>query len=343
MKILYPLLVFFLFAFSKPADAQIGLSFLKGQVDSTYISSFRDDVVTRLFTSSKFANFIIRDMDVDNEIQYDPNDRLNVGVGATYKSFTLNIGFNLPFINNDNYKYGTTEYLDLQTYILTRKFTVDIFLSYYKGFYIANPSEVISNWSDSEIHPQRGDIQSLDAGINGFYIFNYGKFSYRAAFIQDERQTKSAGSFLLGGSVKASEITADSTIVPANILNRDFFDGKDFNKTNLTNGAAQVGYAHTFVIKKVVFFTGSILGGLGIGNLHLTYQDDTDPWETSHLNVSVSASFRFAVGFNSRKFYAGISYVNSTSLMPTPIRETSFESSSGNARFNIAYRINLKR
>lgn len=338
---LLPLLLFVVFY--KPASAQFGLSFLKGEVDSVYISSYQDDIVARLFTSSKYANFIIRDSEVDAEIKYDPNDRLNIGFGATYKSFTLNLGFNFPFINNDNDKYGNTEYLDLQTYFLTRKFTIDLFLSYYKGFYLSNPSEVINNWVDSDVYPQRGDIRSLDAGINGFYIFNHQKFSYRAAFTQDERQTKSAGSLLLGGSVKASEISADSSLVPANMIYRDFFDGQDFNKANLSNITAQVGYAHTFVIKKVIFFTGSLLGGIGFGKLRLQYLDDLYPWEQSHLEVSFGGSFRLAAGYNSRKFYAGISYVNSAAQMPTPIRKTSFASNSGNVRFNIAYRIDIKR
>ncbi|NOX46916.1 MAG: DUF4421 domain-containing protein [Chlorobi bacterium] len=257
-------------------------SSLKGQVldksilghpDSNYIESFADQLTMRLYTSRKFTNFTLSDDEVKPSLEYRPNDRLNLGIGATYYGLSLNIGLNFPFVNNDDSLFGQTSYLDLQSHLLMRKFTFELWFSYYQGYYIGNPQKTIPGWDIADNYPQRGDINSIVGGVSGYYIFNYNKFSYRAAFIQDEWQKKSAGSFLVGGALYAVDVQADSSFIPYDIYDTLFFAGTDFKRSFFTTISANGGYAHSFIIKKKVFFTLSLLGGIGVGNSKIETTD----------------------------------------------------------------------
>ncbi len=50
---------------------------------------------------------------------------LNIGIGATYHAFTVNIGIGISKFNPDNEK-GNTKYLDLQGHFYARKWNIDL-------------------------------------------------------------------------------------------------------------------------------------------------------------------------------------------------------------------------
>jgi hypothetical protein len=314
-----------------------------GHPDSNYIESYADKLTMRLYTSRKFTNFTLSDDLVKPNLEYRPNDRLNLGIGATYYGFSLNIGINFPFVNNDDSLYGTTSYLDLQSHLLMRKFTFELWFSYYQGYYVGNPQKTIPEWVIENNYPQREDINSTIGGISGYYIFNYNKFSYRAAFIQDEWQKKSAGSFLVGGSVYAVNVRADSSFIPYDIYDTNFFRGYHFNHSFFTTISANGGYAHSFIIKKKIFFTISLLGGIGVGNSKLVAVKNVPKPTVNKTTVNGNFTFRFAFGYNSNKYYVGFSNVYSAFSTPSPIDKTSMAFGLGNVRFNIVKRFNIKK
>ena len=314
-----------------------------GHPDTNYLESYADQLTTRLYTSRKFTNFTLSDHELKPNLEYRPNDRLNLGFGATYYGLSLNIGLNFPFVNNDDDLYGTTSYLDLQSHLLMRKFTFELWFSYYQGYYVGNPQNSIPSWDIKNNYPQREDINSTVGGISGYYIFNYNKFSYRAAFVQDEWQKKSAGSFLVGGSVYAVNVSADSSFIPYNIYDTNFFRGTHFNRSFFTTISANGGYAHSFIIKKNIFFTISLLGGIGVGNSKLSAIKGNSKPSINKMTMNGNFTFRIAFGYNSRKTYVGLSNVYSAFSTPSPIDGTSMAFGFGNVRFNIVKRFNIKR
>ncbi len=314
-----------------------------GHPDSNYIESYADKLTMRLYTSRKFTNFTLTDDLVKPNLEYRPNDRLNLGIGATYYGLTLNIGLNFPFVNDDDDLYGETAYLDLQSHILMRKFTIELWFSYYQGYHIGNPGNTIPEWDDEDNYPYRGDINSIVGGISSYYIFNHNKFSYRAAFVQDEWQKKSAGSFLVGGSIYAVNVRADSSFIPYDIYDSNFFRGYDFNRSFFTTISANGGYAHSFIIKKKIFFTISLLGGIGVGNSKLIAIESNPKPSVNKTTMNANFTFRFAFGYNSQKYYVGFSNVYSSFSTPSPIEKTSMAFGFGNVRFNIVKRFNVKK
>lgn len=314
-----------------------------GTTDTNYVKSYSDELTLRIYTSRKFTNFTLSDKLVKPDLEYSPNDRLNLGFGATYYGFSINVGINFPFINNDDEVYGETSYIDLQSHILMRKFTFELWLSYYQGYYIGNPQNTIPDWNNTSKYPQRADINSVVGGLSSYYIFNHKKFSYRAAFTQDEWQKKSAGSFLVGGSIYAVNVAADSSFIPYNIYDTSFYSGYHFNHSYFTTISANGGYAHSFIIKKKLFFTISLLAGLGVGNSKITGISNKPEASLSEVTMNSNLTFRVALGYNSSKYYIGFSNVNSFFSSPSPIENTSMAFGLGNVRFNIAKRFNIKK
>lgn len=272
--------------------------------DTLYIKSYSDIFTPRIFLSNKRNAFSVIDKSNDNELNFEPNSPLNIGIGYTYSWFGLNFAFNLPFINNDNELYGKTTRLDAQTNIYTRKFALDLFYQYYKGFYISNPGLYIPDWVEGDPYPIRGDIVSNAIGGTFNYMFNHEKFSYRAVFNFNERQKKSAGSFTVGGGVLVYLLQSDTGLVP-----NEFLDLSEQTNNLKSVGIGSIytlgGYAHTFVIHN--WYLSLNLGiGFGVSSTSSTFVDESE--NVSRSRGSFVSEFRGSLGYNNDLFYAGLSW-----------------------------------
>ena len=67
--------------------------------DSTYYQSYTNLLTSRFYFSKKSTSLKLRDREEDFNLTYRPNTTLNMGVGATYKGFTLNLAYGFGFLN----------------------------------------------------------------------------------------------------------------------------------------------------------------------------------------------------------------------------------------------------
>jgi hypothetical protein len=179
-------------------------------------------------------------------------------------------------------------------------------------------------------------------GFNGQYIFNHKKFSYRAPFLQNEWQKKSAGSFLAGINLFYVNIAGDSSLIPSKGADTSFFDGIHFSQYRFFNAGLIAGYAHTFVVKQHFFLTLSLTGGLSGGGswLYTSYEDELD---RSGFTAAGNISGRVALGYNSKRIFVGLSYLGIFLRNQSPIPETVLGYETGMFRFNVVYRFRLKK
>ena len=77
-------------------------------VSTEYFESYPKLLSARIYSVSKFNSLRYSNGDQSSRVHFRPNVNYNVGIGATYQGFGLNIGLNLPFINNDDELYGET-------------------------------------------------------------------------------------------------------------------------------------------------------------------------------------------------------------------------------------------
>lgn len=339
-RLIFLLIVFLLLC--RSSDAQGFFKKLAGENDTNYVESYLHMLTTRLYASIKTANITLHDNNNNSKIEYHPNAPLILGIGANYGILGLNIGFNFPFINNDDDKYGETKYIDLQTHIYLRFITLDLYLQYYKGYHQTNPDDWYTDWPPIDTLPKRPDIQSTSIGLNGQYIFNSKKFSYRAPFLQNEWQKKSAGSFLAGVNIFFVDTRGDSSLIPSGATDTNFFNGLHFSQYRFFNAGVIAGYAQTFVVKQHFFLTMSLVGGISAGG-SWAYTSAEDEADRSGFTVAGNLTGRIALGYNSERFFVGVSYLGIFVRNESPVPRTWLGYDTGMYRFNLVYRFRMKR
>ncbi len=297
--------------------------------DTLYYQSFPKLVTARFYFSQKYTTLEFEKDARTSRLRYLPNTSLNVGIGATYHSITLNLGYGFGFLNPDREK-GKTKYLDLQSHIYGRKWTIDLFGQFYNGYYLS-PKGLGTTIPDK--YYIRPDIKATLAGLAAYNILNDRKFSYRAALLQNEKQKESAGSFLFGAELYYGLIRADSSLIPATLANQMEVPGhRTLRFLKIGPGA---GYAYTFIINNYFFLTGSLTGNLSLDYVSQKGGDGTG----SKMFISPGYIYRVVLGYDNNNWNIN------TSLVGNQISVKSFDSNSkylinaGNFRITLAKRL----
>lgn len=307
------------------------------KIDTNYIADYHNELISRVFGSRKYTTYEIDDKGYDEKLKYRPNSPFNVGFGFNYKSIGLNLGFNLPIINETE-KYGKTRFIDLQTHVYGRKLIVDVYLQRYKGFYMPNTS-MLAN-SNFEMPYLRPDMRVLYTGLEFQYLVNWRKFTFRGAFLQNEVQRKSAGSPILGAYLGYVNVVGDSSLVPNSINYSAYFNDYRFFNSSIRSANLNLGYGYTLVLPYEFFLTVAASAGFG-----LSYSEihSVQKAVTSSLGANVSGTFRVGMGYNGRRLFTGIHYVGTSTSYNTPIQYAKQTFGAGNFRFSIAHRFTLKQ
>lgn len=303
-------------------------------IDQTYIQSFYEKLTLRFYLSRKFTNVRLIDLDEKVHLDYEPNSTLNLGVGATYRCFTLNLAYGFGFLNYDEGK-GKTRYLDLQTHLYKRKFALDVFAQFYRGFFLENTYDINPTFESYYLRP---DVRISLVGGSYFKVFNSEKFSYAASMLQNEYQKKSAGSFLLGGKAVALSTNSDSAFVPNWLDSSSFSAFRGVNHLSSLQVGPAVGYAHTFVMWQHFFVTLSLELNLTVGP---TDYRNSEGQRIQQWQLNPAADIRLALGYNSEETFVGISFLEdqTTSKSMDETIQTTF--GIGNVRFNYVKRFDL--
>ena len=300
--------------------------------DTLYIESYSNLISARIYLSEKATSLALTDNTEILELDYQPNTTLNFGIGATVKSFTLNLAYGFRMLNPDEGQ-GKTRYLDLQSHIYTRKLVVDLFAQFYKGMYLENTQ--ILNATHPTPYYVRPDMYEQIFGLSGLYVFNNKKFSYRSSLIQNERQLKSSGSFLAGAEAYYGLVRADSTLVPTFLTDSVFMEMKGYEEIGFWKAGPSIGYAYNVVIAKKFFIMASFTLNYGIG-----YNSAYHPDFGTHTDFQgdFGAFGRFAIGYNDSNWYLGLNMVYNNIATSTDSRLLNADYGISNVRLNFVKR-----
>ncbi|WP_280744847.1 MULTISPECIES: DUF4421 family protein [unclassified Parabacteroides] len=249
------------------------------------------------------------------ELSYMPNNPMKLGLGISWKNTILSVagGYGFDFMRDK--KKGKTESLDLQYHHYDRKFLFDFYAQHYKGFYMQNENKP---GSEIELCP---DLLFQQLGLSAYYILNNKRFSYKAAYVHNEKQVRSAGSILLGGGIYWTRIKSDGSF---------FFDESN-NLSNFQFGI-DAGYAYNWVINKSWFINGSITGGIHFGS------EKISTFGKEKLRVYPSAFPRLSVVYDQQKWALAFAFVGNTTF-PAFYEEDNITLLSGMFRLSYIRRI----
>jgi len=306
MRILLTVFSFLILYFS--AEAKTLNGYLTAKKDTNYIENYYNDLIIRLYSGEKTHSLDLNDLNSTYHLKYLPNGYSNLGAGVNFRSFGLSLATRIPIFQNSEFKHGETKRFGIQSYIYSSKFTIDLLTSFLKGYYLVNSSSHFASYSKEKEY-QRPDISSANIGISVNYIFNNSHFSYRAAFSDTERQKKSAGSLIAGGSVISYRTKADSSFVPSEIDPEYFMKSRDISMSGVLAFNANIGYAYSLVFLKNGIFTLSYILGTGIQNNTFDREVDT---EIDRWRFSMNHSGRLGIGYRFNRYYLRIGIIRST-------------------------------
>ena len=257
--------------------------------DSSYYVTYPNSITARIYLSKKYAPFTLPATGNVSDLKYHPNTKLNLGLGVTYKNYTLNVAYGFGFLNNNYNAKGKTKGLDLHFHLFPNKLTVDLLGVFHKGYYLVPKGYAASN---ANTYYYRPDVKLTLVGIAAYQVPNAQKFSYKAAFVQNEWQKKSAGSILFGGEAYYVSFGGDSSLVPKQLQN--FYPQAGIKKIKFISIGPGVGYAYTLVIEKHFFITTSL-----IANLDLNFSTEEATSQNKKFSLKPAAVYKGAIGYNS--------------------------------------------
>ncbi|MEN8155362.1 MAG: DUF4421 family protein [Bacteroidota bacterium] len=310
--------------------------------DTSYITAYRNELTTRLYLSRKQNGYNLSERLLNPWIKYRTNDNLLLGIGYTYSFMTLNLAIKFPFINVDEDLYGESKYIDLQSHTIFRSYIVDFYMQWNKGYYISNPEQVYPHLPRELIMPQRGDMRTNLVGLNIQYLFNSKRYSYKASFVQNEFQRKSAGSPIAGMEAYWMLAMTDSATVGGDIPPIGYLNNHPFNQSDIINVGFNGGYAYTFVWQKNLYLSLSTVVGISGGHnwIHYTPTSET---QFSRFTVGFNNSTRISFGYNSKSYYVGMSFISFSMTNRVGHEGNWMGYNTGNIRFNIVKRFITKR
>jgi hypothetical protein len=301
--------------------------------DSTYITDYTGLLTTRIYLLYQNASLLINPADDKlSRIVYRPNVNVRIGIAGFWRWFGLGLSINNPVYKTDRQVYGKTTTLDLRVNAFGRYVAGEFFFQQYKGFYISTPER-----SDGTLYLVP-DMKVFSLGISGYWIYNAERFSIRAAFIQNERQRRSAGSLVVRPAFLYYRISSDHGIIPPDI--EDVFR---VPKVNLVTFAKiytvgiSPGYAYSFVFLKNVYVTGAVFPGVAA------------KFSTLSNGIKVQNDFefvfqlggRFALGYNSDKWFIGGSVQAGFNEIPAWLSGTLLSYDVAQIRFWVGTRLDL--
>jgi hypothetical protein len=303
--------------------------------DSSYYNTYRSMLTARAYFSRKYTVLSFNPPESTPSFQYRSVTSLNIGIGATYHAFTLNIGLGINKFNPNEEK-GKTKYLDLQGHFYARKWNVDLLGEFYKGYYLTPQGLAAPTGEKYYLRPDMG------LSLTGFAFYralNEKKFSYQAGLLQNEWQRKSAGSILLGGEIYYGSIYGDSTLTPSSVDPKQ--SHLNINKFHYFSIGPGFGYAYTLVYREHYF----ILGSATI-NLAYRYSEEISTslnTRSSHSGFRPNYILHAGAGYNSNKWSLSILWVDTELLLRGNSTNYGYTVGVGNYRLIYAKRFTLGR
>lgn len=295
--------------------------------DTTYYIFFPESITGRFYFSQKNTSFFIKSKSA-KDLRYIPNTTLNMGVGATYHNFSLNLAYGFGFLNQDESK-GKTKYLDLQGHFYMPKWATDCYGQFYRGYHLE--PKVFTTPAGKDFY-YRPDVKVAFMGLSQYRIFNADRYSYRAALTQNEWQKKSAGTLLAGAEIYFGNIKADSSFVPASVGNNYTQNG--ISKLNYFGIGPGVGYAYTLVGFQRLFVTASLTGNLNFS--YLTEYSVSN--QHSRFTINPVVRWRVAAGYNSRQWNLSANWIADYVPLTGKNGDNNYAASTGNYRIILAKR-----
>lgn len=282
---------------------------VRAQFDTLYAVKYPSRIGLSMFQSKPsyeinlIPKFMI-DTTGTSQIKYATLAKNVTGFGFFYDKISLFVGFQSPLEHDEKEKKGKTRYSQIGFAITGVKLRIETSLRTYKGFYDVNSANYIPDFTDSTAYFQNSEMSNHSFRLKAFYFHNKKKrFSYGAAYVNNVRQIKSAGSFILATNLYYFRLNSN-TMVPS-YISQYYGNWSKWNMFNVTAITAGAGYTHTLTIFKRGFI--NLLFTMGLEQQHIISKSSETGQTLDTWITQVSAyDFRSSIGWNTKSFFISI-------------------------------------
>lgn len=281
--------------------------FNPSDIDTTYISPNRYNYALMLDHFTNYEYYSLSSSTPQSQrLRFSPNPRNKIGPYFGWRWIFL--GWSIDTDGLYGKQKGKRKGTEFDLSLYSAKLGVDIFYRRTGNDYRIHKADgfddVPDNYSES-FDGLKVDIK----GLNAFYVFNYRRFSYPAAFSQSTNQRRSAGSMIAGFSISTHHLNFDPTKLPQTIqesLNEDM----RVEHIKYTNISLTLGYAYNWVFARNWLACLSLTPAIAYKTSRIEkVQKETNNW---YQNFNIDFILRAGVVYNNSKYFAGTSFVGRT-------------------------------
>lgn len=293
-----------------PAPLQpllIGDTAAPPKYDTAYVHSHRKVFSIGYVSSVQNAEISLSDS-LDSVLDHRTNNPTQYGLGINLGWLSGEFTFTVPGVSVADPNKGTTVSRNYGLGISGRRLIGRAFFNSSQGFYPVQASIADSTWQSGGPYPVRADIHSNTFLASANYALSRKRrYSFKAALYQTERQRRSAGTWLAGGTVWVNDIRSSEPFIPTE-ASINFVGNTAFDRVRRTVVGATIGYTHTFVFFRKAFLTAALVPGLSVQQQRIALvggSADESAWQAGAV-----AEAKFGAGYNGDRFYTAITGAN---------------------------------
>lgn len=277
-------------------------------VDTTFISPNLYNLAFMLEHSSWYEYYRLGSNSNNGEqsISFSPNANFKLGVYFGWRWIFWGYSFDVKDIFGGHKNKAKKTEMALNLY--SSKFGVDLYwrktgsdfkIRSYNGFQLNTPTK----------NMDFNGFQSKIKGLNAYWIFNYKRFSYPAAYSQSTNQRKSAGSLMAGFSYSQHNISFDYDKLPTEMRNQ-LHNALLFKKVKYSDYSLCLGYGYNWVFAKNWVSNLSLLPAIAYKKSKI----NNTPQPHTHWikDINFDLITRASIVYNNSKYFAGAALVMHT-------------------------------
>lgn len=277
-------------------------------VDTTFISPNPYNLAFMLEHSSWYEYYRLgsNSNNGDQSISFSPNANFKLGVYFGWRWIFLGYSFDVKDIFGGHKNKAKKTEMALNLY--SSKFGVDLYwrktgsdfkIRSYNGFQLNTPTK----------NMDFNGFQSKIKGLNAYWIFNYKRFSYPAAYSQSTNQRKSAGSLMAGFSYSQHNISFDYDKLPTEMRDQ-LHNALLFKKVKYSDYSLCLGYGYNWVFAKNWVSNLSLLPAIAYKKSKIN--DTPQPHTHWIKDINFDLITRASIVYNNSKYFAGAALVMHT-------------------------------
>lgn len=271
--------------------------------DSTAFQLFKNKKIFYIDFGYNTAPFSLRFKDSlgnREHLYYRNNLRSVIGIGFSYKWFSIRFAFNPPGYLKSVEKYGNNEYYDIGLDFKTKKHFFDINIHNYRGYAIKNAYV----WNDSlnkDLNPNylQSQTNALSLSLSAWRFFNKN-ISFSALKGKKGMYLKKQNSFYLKTTFNIHGVSNNGPLIPFEKQNPSISQTQASTLSAIDFGVVP-GFIHVNKIRNWQF-SGMFGFGPVIQNKFYYYNG----LSRSFLGLAPRYDVRFSLGYNTPKYFVNL-------------------------------------